>query len=139
MTVAQGKGSRCLRPKSRDKHISRFHEIWRYLDPVDRDFSLDPVDRETWKILILWTVTPSLVEAFHATFYSLHPHQLLWVTMVEPLSSWSYVVLPCWLTVRHPSRSEPEMPINGGVPRLFFYSWGNQMTYHAAQTPRPQG
>jgi len=31
------------------------------------------------KILILWTVTASLVEAFHAAFYSLHPHQTYWV------------------------------------------------------------
>jgi len=31
------------------------------------------------KILILWTVTPSLVEAFHAAFYSLYPHQSYWV------------------------------------------------------------
>ena len=31
------------------------------------------------KILILSTVTPSLVEAFHAALYSLYPHQLYWV------------------------------------------------------------
>ena len=28
---------------------------------------------DTIKILILWTVTPSLVEAFHAAFYSFPP------------------------------------------------------------------
>ena len=33
-------------------------------------YSLDSI-----KILIPWTVTPSLVEAFHAAFYSLYPHQ----------------------------------------------------------------
>ena len=74
-----------------------------------------------------------------AAFSSLCPLQLLWVTMVECASSWSYVVLPCGLTLRHPSRSESEMPINGGLPRLFFYSWASQTTYHATQTPRPQG
>jgi len=64
-----------------------------------------------------------------AAFFSLRPHWLLWVTMVERPSSWSYVVLPCWLSVRYPSRSEPEMPINGGVPRLCFYSWARSKHY----------
>jgi len=36
------------------------------------------------KILILWTVTPSLVQVFHAAYCSLHLHRLLWVTIVEP-------------------------------------------------------
>ena len=93
------------------------------------------------KILIRWTVTASLVEAFHAAFYSLRPHWLVRVTMVERPASWSHVILPCSLNIRHPSRSEPKIAINGGVPRLFFYSWANQTTYHcnhvsAGNTPR---
>jgi len=37
------------------------------------------ISPDSIKILILWTVTPSLVEAFHAAFYSLFPHQSYWV------------------------------------------------------------
>ena len=70
-------------------------------------------------------------------FSSLRPHWVLWVAIVERLSSWLYVVLPCWLIIRHPSRLEPEMPINGGVLRLFLYSWARPWCLHAACTPRP--
>ena len=56
------------------------------------------------KILIRWTVTPSLVEAFHAALYSL-PHQSYWVaslarrlTGLVQSSSCVHVVLPRWLT-----------------------------------------
>ena len=43
------------------------------------------------------------------------------------LSSWSDVVLPCWLTVRHPFRSETEMPTSGRVPRILFLLLGQTM------------
>ena len=40
------------------------------------------ISPDSVKILILWTVTPNLVEAFHAAFYSLCPHQSYWVASV---------------------------------------------------------
>jgi len=40
---------------------------------------IKPSDPDYITMLISWTVTPSLVETFHAAFYSLHPHQSYWV------------------------------------------------------------
>jgi len=40
---------------------------------------IKPSDQDYIKTLISWTVTPSLVETFHAAFYSLHPQQSYWV------------------------------------------------------------
>jgi len=76
-------------------------------------------------VMSSWKTQLRVSCAFHVAFYSLCLHRLLWVTVVERPSSWSYVVLPCWLTERHPSHSELELPINGGVPRLFLYSMGS--------------
>ena len=88
------------------------------------------------KILILWTVTPRLVEAFHAAFYSFHPplggHHLVGSFILSTASGWFHRsgwsrtgMVPALLALSHLVR----------YPGYITTLLGKPDAYHAASNP----
>jgi len=80
----------------------------------------------TSKLLILWTVTPSLVEAFHAAFYS-PPHRRL----TRPFIILSACPFFDGCLIRYDT---PRMLCTSWGTQAIDYSWASLDTFHAAHT-----